>query len=60
MIGGWGFGEFQREVLFDIRIINADAPSYSTFSLESLFNKHRDEKKVKCDVAAELRRATFL
>ena len=45
--------------MFDIRIINADAPSYSTLSLESLFNKHRDEKKVKYNVAAELRRATF-
>ena len=54
-----GFWEFQREALFDIRIINADAPSYSTLSLESLFNKHRDEKKVKYNVAAELRRATF-
>ena len=32
---------------------------YSTLSLESLFNKHSDEKKVKYNAAAELRRATF-
>ena len=62
MRGDWGvrgFWEFQREALFDIRIVNADAPSYATLSLESLFSKHRDEKKVKYNVAAELRRAPF-
>ena len=43
--GLWGFWEFQREALFDIRILNADASFDSTLSLESLFNKHRDGEK---------------
>ena len=56
MIGGLGIWELAREALLDIRIINAstDAPSYSTLSLESLFNKHRDEKKVKYNASPGL------
>ena len=54
-----GFWEFQREALFDICILNADAPSYSSISLETLFNSARDRKKSKYGDIAEARRATF-
>ena len=54
-----GFWEFQKEALFDIRILNADAPSYLTKDLVFLFNAARDEKKAKYNDAAEARRATF-
>ena len=54
-----GFWEFQREALFDICILNADAPSYSSINLEALMSSARDRKKAKYGHAAELRRATF-
>jgi len=54
-----GFWEFQREALFDICIFNADAPSYISSSLDSLFNTARDRKKKKYSHAVEDRQATF-
>ena len=54
-----GFWDFQREVLFDIRILNADAPSYLSNSLASIFDSARVEKKTKYSKAAEDRRASF-
>ena len=54
-----GFWEFQREALFDICILNADAPSYSSTNLETLMSAARNRKKNKYGDAAELRRATF-
>ena len=45
--------------MFDICILNADAPSYSSISLEALFNSARDRKKSKYGDIAEARRATF-
>jgi len=54
-----GFWEFQREALFDICILNADAPSYSTTALQSLFDKARERKyMIYCD-SVEARRASF-
>ena len=41
-----GFWEFQREALFDICILNADAPSYSTTALQSLFDKAWEREKM--------------
>ena len=54
-----GFWDFQREALFDIRILNADAPSYLSNSLASIFDSARVEKKTKYSKAAEDRRASF-
>ena len=45
--------------MFDICILNADAPSYSSSNLEALMSSARDRKKAKYGHAAELRRATF-
>jgi len=39
--------------------LNADAPSYLTTPLQSLFDKARDRKKKKYSEAAEVRRSTF-
>ena len=46
----------QREALFDCRIFNADAISYVNTSIDTLLEKHRNEKYNK---AVEDRRGTF-
>ena len=58
-MGVRGFWEFQREALFDIRIINTNATSYCTSSIQSLFDDTRDEKRSKYGLVAEDRRACF-
>ena len=40
-----GFWEHQREALFDCHIFNADAISYLNTSIDTLLEKHRNEKK---------------
>ena len=45
-----GFWDFQREALFDIRILNADAPSYLSNSLASIFDSACVEKRKKSTV----------
>ena len=39
-----GVWEPQVEVLFDVRVINADAPSYRDRSIEALLKDHEHQK----------------
>ena len=54
-----GFWEHQREALFDCRIFNADAISYVNTPINTLLEKHRNEKKQQYNEAVEDRRGTF-
>jgi hypothetical protein len=54
-----GVWEPQVEALFDIRIVDADAPSYSSMTLQSVLRKSEKEKKTKYTPACEERHATF-
>jgi hypothetical protein len=54
-----GFWEHQKVALFDVRIFNADAPSYKAQPLKSAFKIHRNQKKALYCQVAEQRRASF-
>ncbi|KAL1448457.1 hypothetical protein WDU94_000540, partial [Cyamophila willieti] len=54
--GPW---EAQREALFDIRVIDTDAPSYASRSVKSVISGAEEEKKRKYNTACEARHATF-
>ena len=54
-----GFWEHQREALFDCSIFNADAISYVNTSIDTLLEKHRNNKKQQYNEAVEVRRGTF-
>ena len=52
-------GSFRSKRCLTSAYLNADAPSYLTTPLQSLFDKARDRKKKKYSEAAEVRRSTF-
>ncbi|KAL1462001.1 hypothetical protein WDU94_013856 [Cyamophila willieti] len=47
------------EALFDIRVIDTDAPSYASRSVKSVISGAEEEKKRKYNTACEARHATF-
>ena len=49
----------QVEALFDIRVTDADAPSYLSRSVKNVLNTAEEEKKRKYVIAAEVRRGSF-
>ena len=60
--GDWsvrGFWVPQRVAVFDTRIFNANAPSYKTLSLETIFDNHRNQKKQLYAAEVEHRRGSF-
>jgi hypothetical protein len=50
-----GVWELQVEALFDIRIVSADAPFYSSMTLQAVLRKLEKEKKTKYTSACEER-----
>ena len=54
-----GFWEPQKQALFDVCILNADAKSVSHLSLSAIFNQRKEKKKETYSNAATARRATF-
>ena len=49
----------QIEALFDIRVTDADAPSYLSRSVKNVLTTAEEEKKRKYVTAAEARRGSF-
>ncbi|KAL1454815.1 hypothetical protein WDU94_008949 [Cyamophila willieti] len=54
-----GVWEAQREALFDIRVTDTDAPSYTSRSVMSVLRRAEEEKKEKYKEACEARHVTF-
>lgn len=54
-----GVWEAQRDALFDIRVIDTDAPSYANRPVSSVLKSAEEEKKKKYLSACEQRHATF-
>ena len=54
-----GFWESQKMALFDVCILNPDAPSFKAKTLESIFETRKKIKKNTYSEAAKLKRATF-
>lgn len=54
-----GVWERQRDALFDIRVVDTDAPSYLSRSVAAVLSSAEEEKKRKYIEACEQRRASF-
>lgn len=54
-----GVWDAQREALFDIRVVDTDAPSYISRPVASVLKSAEDEKKRKYAIACEIQHATF-
>lgn len=54
-----GVWEAQREALFDVRVVDTDAPSYISRTVKSVLKSAEDEKMRKYLQAVEERHATF-
>jgi hypothetical protein len=54
-----GVWEPQVEALFDIRLVDADTPSYSLMTLQAVLRKSQKEKKTRYTSSCEERHATF-
>ena len=54
-----GVWQSQTVALFDIRVIDTDAPSYLHWDVVSILSSAEEEKKRKYNDAAEARRASF-
>ena len=58
-LGVRGVWQPQTEALFDIRVVDTDAQSYTEHSVEAVLSSAEQAKKTKFTQAAELRRAFF-
>ena len=54
-----GIWEPQMEALFDVRVVDTDAPSYGSLSPECVVRRAEQEKKRKYQTACERRHASF-
>jgi hypothetical protein len=54
-----GVWDAQREALFDIRVVDTDAPSYISRPVASILKSAEEEKKRKYSSACEKQHATF-
>ena len=58
-LGIGGIWQPQTEALFDIRVVDTDAPSYIKRTVEAVLQTAEQEKKKKYLEAVQTRRATF-
>ena len=58
-LGIRGIWRPQTEALFDIRVVNTDAPSYVKCTVNAVLLTAEQEKKKKYQEAVQTRRATF-